>query len=260
MSIIGLEGVVNIAKEAKSLQAMETFLDGTRKGENRGWHPDDVSIFDNVKSADRADMEATLKAAPLEKLLEFAVSGVDGAAYLIPDKIHDVLYTSAIMYDIAPAASQIVSCPGSTLKIDVEQSGQFKPRYLSGGGSFPDETMDVTQITASPQLFGIKTRISNELIEDSQFAVVETHLRRAAEEMGKFSTHAWLRDALASSDGDGSQNTMNSGTADKTYFGDLADAFSLNLADGWISDTAIVGAGVLGDLLRDATEIGRAHV
>jgi hypothetical protein len=253
MSIIGIEGAVKLAKEAKSLEAMETFLDGTRKAENKGWHPDDVSIFDNLKPADRADMEATLKAAPLEKLIEFAVTGVAGANYLIPDKIYDRLYESAKIYDIAPVASPIVSCPGSSMKLDIEKAGQFKARGLAGGGSFPDETMEITQVTATPILFGIKARISNELIEDSQWSVMDTHIRRAGEEMGKYSTHLFIRDLIAGSDGDGTQNAANSGTADKTYFGDLADGFSENLADGWVSDTVIVGAGVLGDLLRDAT-------
>ncbi len=113
--------------------------------------------------------------------------------------------------------------------------------------------MEIKQVTATPKLFGVKLRISNELIEDSQFPLFETHIRRAGEEMGKYSTHMWLADLITGTDGDGTQNSANTGTASKTFWDDLANGYALNLADGFKSDVAIVGAGAIRYLLNDNT-------
>ena len=117
----------------------------------------------------------------------------------------------------------------------------------------PDESMQIMQATATPKLFSINTAINNELIEDSQFALFETHLRRAAEEMGKFSTRMFLTDLIACTDGDGTQNTWTTHAASLTDFSDLAQGYMNNLADGWKSDVAIMGAGALKQMLADNT-------
>jgi hypothetical protein len=260
MPVIGIQETLAKVTEGGAdspIKKLQNYMETTRKGENRGWHPEEASIFHGLKPADVQDVSDTLKAAPLHKLLEYATAsgttGIGGAAYLIPDKIYDRLYTAAKVYDIAPAASNIVSCPGSSLKLDIEKDGQFAARYLAGGAQFPDESMEITQVTATPKLFGVKMRISNELIEDSQFPLFETHIRRAGEEMGKFSTHMFLADLITCGDGDGTQNAANTGTASLTYWDDLANGYTLNLADGFKSDVAIVGAGALRGLLKDNT-------
>lgn len=145
----------------------------------------------------------------------------------------------------------MVSCPGSSLKVDVEVDGQFVAHYFGGGGAQPQETIQTTQVTITPKLFGINACISNELIEDSQFDVIEIHLRRAAEQMGEFSTHMFLADLITGTDGDGTQNAMSSGAGTTTDLGDLADAYMLNLEDGFHSDVVIIGPGPLSDILQD---------
>ncbi len=148
-------------------------------------------------------------------------------------------------------ASNVVSCPGSSLKVDIEVDGQYIAHYFGGGGAQPQETIQVTQATATPKLFGINAAISNELIEDSQFDLIELHLRRAAEQMGEFSTQMFLADLISASDGDGTQNTVTSGASAVTDLGDLLDASMENLADGFHSDIVIVGPGPVSDMLQD---------
>ena len=258
MTILGLQETFAKVKEYGNDKKMQEFLDDTKRAtENRSWHPEDISILDGMKPADRMDVRDTIKAVTLEKLItEYmtasGTTGIGGAAYLIPDKIFDILYTAAKGYDIAPYASNVVSCPGSSLKVDIEVAGQYKPRFVAGGARMPDESMQIMQATATPKLFSINTAISNELIEDSQFALFETHLRRAAEEMGRFSTRMFLVDLILGADGDGTQNAVNGGSS-TTTLGNLASAYLANLADGWRSDVAIVGAGALAGMLTDNT-------
>ena len=148
-------------------------------------------------------------------------------------------------------ASNVVSCPGSSLKIDVEVDGQFIAHFFGGGGAQPQETIQTTQVTATPKLFGINAAISNELIEDSQFDLIELHLRRAAEQMGEFSTQNFLADLILGADGDGTQNALTTGASTTTDLGDLLDAYALNLEDGFYSDTVIIGPGPVSDIMQD---------
>jgi hypothetical protein len=253
MTIIGLQETLAKVKENKSLENLEHYLDETRKSDNKGWHPEDASIFDGLKPADRADVRDTLKAVSLQQLLEFAISGTAGMNYLIPDKVYDILYTAAKSSDIVPSVSPIVSCPGSSLKVDIEVAGQYKARFVAGGARMPDESMQITQATATPKLFSINTAITNELIEDSQFPLFETHLRRAAEEMGRFSTRMFITDLVACSDGDGTQNTWTTRVASLTEVADVFTGYFNNLADGWVSDTVIIGGGALKQIVNDAS-------
>ena len=220
------------------------------------FHPSDTSIYTGLKPADAHAVRETMKTASLSRLIQeylgkSGTTGIAGAAYLIPDKIYDIMFTAAYQRDLAPQASNVVTCPGSSLKVDVEVDGQFVAHYFGGGGSQPQETIQTTQVSIAPKLFGINACISNELIEDSQFDVIELHLRRAAEQMGEFSTHQFLAALIGATDGDGTQNTISTGAGTTTDLGDLLDAAMENLADGFHSDVAIIGPGPLSDILQD---------
>lgn len=62
-------------------------------------------------------------------MAQSGTTGIQGAAYLIPDKIHQVLFESAVETDIVADISMNVlppeQIPGSTLKVDIEVDGSF---------------------------------------------------------------------------------------------------------------------------------------
>jgi len=245
-----LQEVLAITEEPRK-QVRETLNSGF-------FHPTDASIYKGLKEDDKAATKELLDRASLSKLIQeyLGASGttdIAGAAYLIPDKIYDILFTAAAETDLVPQASNIVTCPGSSLKVDVEVDGQFVAHYSGGGGAFPTETMEPTQVTITPKLFGIRPEINNELIEDSQFDLIEVHLRRAAEQMGEFSSHQFLARLITGNHGDGTQNALTTGAATTTDLGDLLDAFALNLEDGFVSDVFIIGPGPVSDILQDAS-------
>lgn len=229
---------------------------------SKGFHPSEVTMVPNqlnaeafgIKPADALKIKETLKAVSLPYLLhEFLVKGLAGASYLIPDKIFDVMFEAGSMLDIVPLCSTITSCPGSSLKIDVEVDDSFKAHYVGGGGDSPSETIKTTQVEITPALFDMKPAITLEMIEDSQFDLMELHLRRAAQAMGEFSTCQFLARLITGTHGDGTQNTVTTATASVHYLGDLAQAWAENYMDKGLSDVVILGPEPLKDILTDAT-------
>jgi hypothetical protein len=249
------------SKFKKQLDRVERHLDA-----NNSFHPSDITMTPHgataaefgLKPAEVLNIKETLQAVSLSHLIrEFLVksgtTGLAGAAYLIPDKIYDILFTAGAMQDVVPLASTVVSCPGSSLKIDVEVDGSFKAHYVGGGGEAPSETINTTQVEITPKLFNIRPAISQELIEDSQFDLIERHLFRAGEQMGEFSTQQFLARLITGTHGDGTQNTVTTTTADKTYLADLAEAWNANYQDKHPSDVIIMGPEPLTDILSDDT-------
>lgn len=238
------------------LDAIERHMDSTK-----GFHPEDVTLTPHplvaadfgMKPAEVLKIQETLKAASLEHILrEFLVKGLAGASYLIPDKIYNTLFTAGATNDIVPLCSPITSCPGSSLKVDVEVDGQFVAHYVGGGGESPTETMQTTQVEITPALFTINPVITYEMIEDSQFSLMETHLRRAGEQMGQFSTQQFLARLITGNHGDGTQNAFTTAAAG----GDLDDAmegWQLNIEDGFDSDILIIPPYTLRTMLNDVS-------
>jgi len=197
-------------------------------------------------------IKETLKAASLGHIHEFMVKGLAGASYLIPDKIYDILFTAGSTNDIVPLCSPITSCPGSSLKVDVEVDGSFVAHYVGGGGESPTETMEITQVEITPALFTIAPVVTYEMIEDNQFDVIETHLRRAGEAVGQFSTQQFLARLITGNHGDGTQNAFSTAAAGGDL-DDMLEGWQLNLEDGHESDTVIIPPYTLRTFLNDVS-------
>jgi hypothetical protein len=250
--MIGLQEMIRRTVDQR--KEIEEAMDQTKSG----FYPGDASILKGQPQARKLEMMETLRNVPLrhfikEYLGSSGTAGLAGAAYLIPDKIYDVFFESACQTDIVPLCCNIVDCPGSSLKVDIEKTGQYEAHFFGGGGAQPTETIETTQATITPKLFGIRPEITNELIEDANWDVMELHLRRAAQEMGKFASNIFLGDLILGADGDGTQNAVTTATADMTYLRDLANGWEANAQDGYISDVAIITPEPLANILADAT-------
>ena len=236
-----------------------------RSGKKGGFHPADATIFAGQTKANYLDLKESIRVIPLARLIVAAskdlglkvsnywlteylgasgTADIAGAAYLIPDKIYDICFQAAYMTDLVPLASNLMDCPGSTLKIDGEIDGQFNAKYFGGGGEMPTETKQIGKVEITPKLFGIRPEINNELIEDSQFDLIEMHLRNAARAMGEFSTWQFLdmlmsEHAVATTCGlDGVLNAVLSGGG-WCYNLDILEAEGENAKDGFASDVII---------------------
>lgn len=230
-----------------------------------GYHPDEytpeqtaATIYDGLGKADYTEVRETMNTVPLKRIMEFlgksGTTGVAGAAYLVPDKIYDILFRSAWANDITASAMRIVDTPGSTLKVDYAVTGQYRPKRVGSGGGAPDESLETGQLTITPGApWKINTRITQELIEDSQWDVVQIHLEEAAKACAQESSAQSATVMIAAATGDGTLNTMNTGASDITDFQDIMDAWAANASDGYISDTILTHPYAVADFSSDAS-------
>lgn len=217
----------------------------------------EATILMNQTKAKRQELWESLRQFSLEEFLAHSgTTGLAGANYLVPDKIYQIMYDSAVEADICDKISiamiPAAEIPGSTLQVDIAVDDSYKPHYYSSGGSMPDETIETT--TADMDFstsFGINFRITNDLIEDSQFDLVEMHLRNAGREMGEFATNMAVTVLAAGTDGDGTLNgyvtgdTITTTAADETKWCgdttmDIEKAMDRNSQDGYVSDTLLI--------------------
>ena len=228
----------------------------------------DANLTDGLQSEDQARVIKSLANIPLANLIAAAApelglklraqeflaksgtTGIGGAAYLIPDKIHQVLFDSSVETDLAPEISIAMippeQIPGATLKVDIEIDDKYKPYRFSSGGQIADQQGQIKPATLDfTQPWGINFRIGNDLIEDSQFNMLEFHIRRAGLEFGEYSTNEALAILKTATDGDGTVNGGASGDANETRFTgatttDLVDLHQAIYDDRYKADTLIL--------------------
>ena len=183
-----------------------------------------------------------MAAVPFKKLMEFlgksGTTGIAGAAYLVPDKIYDIMFRKAWANDLTAQAMPIVDTPGSTLKVDYATGG-YRPKRFGSGGGMPDETLNTGQLTITPVTWGINARITNELIEDTQWDVVQMHLEEAAKACAAESTAQSVSTLVAASNGDGTLNTATSDASGVIDLDDIMEGWQVNAEDGYLSNTVI---------------------
>jgi len=225
------------------------------------FHPQEASIYTDLKPSVANKIHETLTKVPLRVLIEklhlreylghsgaltTGATGTAGAHYLLPDKIYAELFENARNVDITPLVSNIVDTPGATLKINVEKDYTFFPHFVGSGGEAPDETLDTAQETITPRLFNINIAVTDEMVEDSLFDQMETHVRIAGKAMGEFSTLMCLfpimddhRATATTYRVDGAYNAVAAGGT-YAYVSDYLEAEGENASDGFSSDVAVM--------------------
>jgi len=205
-----------------------------------------------MKQEDRKQIMESIRKIPLREFIaRSGAAGIAGAAYLIPTKIYTTLFDSAVEEDhtawlsingtIIPA-DQI---GGTTMKVDIAVDDSYVVHPFASGGQMATETIATTQATLDfSTTYGINFRITNDLIEDSQFELIDMHVRNAGREMGEFATNLALTVLKTATDGDGTVNGGASGDADQTKFygattEDLVDLHKAILADRYVPNKIV---------------------
>lgn len=247
-----------LTKTSGNRKEIERNMDATKGG----FHPEEASIYSGLKAADQAGIMETLQKVSLRELvtklglkeylghsgaLTTGTTGAAGANYLIPDKIYSELFENARCEDITPLVSNMLDTPGSYLKINVEKDGTFIPHFVASGGEAPDETLDTAQETITPRVFNINIAVTNEMIEDSLFDQMETHVRIAGKAMGEFSTKMCLFPAMDDERAtattyrvEGAYNAAGTGGAAAFAYSDVLEAEGENATDGFTTTHCII--------------------
>lgn len=187
-------------------------------------------------------------------------SGILGSNYLIPVKIYDTLYIAACERDIVPDISAAVlgpgEIPGTTLDVDIAVDDTYYVTKTSTGGKPPEKAITTTKATLDfSNIWNIHFNISRDLIEDSKFSLIELHVRQAGAEMGEYASEQAIVVLAAAADGDGTQNVPAGALGDDTTtLANVAEGYTQNLNDGFVSDIILCSRHVwLDAIMQDVT-------
>jgi len=218
------------------------------------FHPEITNVFKGQTPAVQAKLRETFNTIPLHEFLaKSGTTGIAGAAYLVPTAVHTHLMGAVRSTDKVPlfSAEVVDGWVGGDLTVDVavrssELSGAnplFKwvmhPKVPISGAGSPTETVESISATLSPKAFNVAPRITNDLIEDNNFELVEWHLTQAAHQLGQYATDLAIADLKAASDGTGTQSTVTAG-ADTTTTVNVTEAIEELGSEFWNPNTMIV--------------------
>jgi hypothetical protein len=212
-----------------------------------------ASIYNHPKASVRQKLKESLRHISLgELLMKSGADGIAGAAYLIPDKLHDDLVFYALETDATPliSAYMVNGWAGGDLKVDIVNDHTYIAEPMISGAQMPDQTGEIKAIASTtaalkPNSFGINIPIGEDLIEDNPHNLVEWHVRQAAKACGRLSTDYALSVLLAGTDGWGTVNAGVTGDVNETKFyggttTDVMDAIRAVGDDGWLVNTMVV--------------------
>jgi len=204
------------------------------------FHPDRSSILNVQSSALRLELEEMLNTIPLSEFLAKSGStGIAGAAYMVPDKLHSDLIKYSAETDLVSQLGVVTTgWEGGDLKVDIVNKKTYKPKEYTSGGAKPTQTVETAQATITPKTFGLPVVASHDLVEDAAYSLIDQHIKAAAQSMGEYSTELALTVLKTGTDGWGTVNT-EAASADETLWLDVGNAIASNTDDKSISNTVV---------------------
>ena len=234
----------------------------------RTYHPEDANLYEGLKQADAYEIKQTLDKMSLAEVLVKAVTtDAAGAIYLVPTKVHDTLIFWTRQYDVCPLIGQVVDTwEGGDLGVKIAVDGSYTPKQFSSTGRIPDEEAKFVSANLSPESYGIRLSIGNDLIEDQKFGLIEWHIQQAAKAIGEQASDLAITILKTAPDGDGTLNSGTSGDADETRFTDgtttdIVNATRENSRDKFVSDTLLTTGEAWGhSISTQAVEVGNGLI
>jgi hypothetical protein len=115
-------------------------------------------------------------------------------------------------------------------------------------------------------LYTVNFRITNDLLEDSQFDLVALHVQEAGRQVGEKASDLAITVLGTGTDGDGTMNATNSTTANTSKWydatattDDVMDSIAANAADGFTSDTLVTTHHSMVGAILQTTGIGAGN-
>jgi hypothetical protein len=206
------------------------------------FHPERSSILNVESPALRLELQEMLHTIPLREFLaKSGTTGIAGAAYMVPDKIHSDLVLYGENTDICPliSAQMVDGWQGGDLKVNIVDPDTYKAKKVTSGGAMPTSTAQAMQATLTPQTFAVPILITEDLIEDAAYGLVDWHLKKAAEAIGEFASNLAITVLGTAADGWGTLNSGNAG-AGTTAWANIETAIGANIDDRWPPNTVLI--------------------
>ena len=164
---------------------------------------------------------------------------------LIPRKIHDTLieeFDKALIPRSEAAMffgpSQI---PGSSVDVDLVTPNAMDIRIVGEGAESPIDQSAYTSFNLKPQKYGVAIRITQEMLEDAKWNLLQHNLKVAGKRFAENETKLILQDAL-----DNASNTVSGGAA--ITIANITRAMQHLDDEDYTPTTLFVGMEVLNDL------------
>ena len=129
---------------------------------------------------------------------------------------------------------------GSSIDVNLQTADSMTVKYVAEGAAIPIDVGAYTSINFKPLKYGIRPMITKEMVEDSNFALMEDNLRMASRKMAEHETSLILT-AL-----DGATNTVAGGA--NVTIGNITRAAQYLRDSDFEPNTYLVGPEVLTDL------------
>ena len=196
----------------------------------------------------------------IKELLSTA-TGTQGQL-LIPRKIHAVLIAEVEKALIPRSEAMLVmgpgEIPGSSIDLNLDTPDSMDVREVSEGAEIPLDQGEYTNINFLPRKYGVSIRITRELMEDSQFNILQNQIMTAGKRMAENENSLIISDAL-----DNATNTVAGGAA--ITIANITTAMQFLEDSDFTATTFFVGNEVLNDLRNidtfvEANKIGNTDM
>lgn len=226
-----------IEKTSEQRKLLETHLD-----EKSYFDPAEVSIFNGQKKSVSREIYETIKRVSLAEFLSKA-NTTAGANYLVPDFVSAKLYSSIQARDIVPLISAEIITPRSdTVKVNVGLQGAT----VGSPVGKPTHTAETVQATITLKTVTADVAVTNEMIEDQNYGIVEWQVNEAAKAIAAKGNNLALTDLKTATDGRGTTVAVNAGSDTTTpaqlatAIGTVACGAQLANFPGFVADTCVV--------------------
>jgi HK97 family phage major capsid protein len=238
-----------VEKTSEQRKQLEQFMD------SKGYFdPSERSVFHGLKRSVSRELYETMQRVSLTEFLgKSGTTDVAGAAYLIPDVVSAKLYSSLQTRDIVPLISADVVTPKSdTCKVQVGLTGAKTVGSAGGAGK---DTADVKQATIKLVKLKADFNITNELMEDQEYGLIEWHINEASKALAAKAAGLALTVLKTATDGRGTTVAVAAG-ADTTTPAQVGSAIAVvgsgaQSADfpGFVADTMVSTSETWGDAI-----------
>ncbi len=235
-------------KTVEQRKTLEKFMD-----EKGYFDPAECNIYAGLKRSVHRELWETLRKVPLTEFLgKSNTTGIAGAAYLIPDVVSAKIYSSLQARDIVPLISaDIIQNPQSdTVTVN---TGLMSAQIGKQGRT--TSTADITKATITLQKISANIQITNEIIEDNNYPLIEWHLTEAAKALASRANSEAITVLSTATDGRGTTVALAAGsdTTTPTHVGAaialVGSGGQSATWPGFVADTMVAHPEAWGDAL-----------
>ena len=132
--------------------------------------------------------------------------------------------------------------PGSSVDVQVVTENSFNVWEIAEGASIPIGVQTYTNVNIKPRKFGVRPTITREMLEDSQFPLLQLNLKQAGRQLA-YNENNLIITAL-----DGAGNTVSGGAT--LTVANLVSAIQNVRANSYTPDTMLIGDEAFADLMN----------